>query len=935
MADMGDLLVPCSTKHLDLLSNAFPKRIVIPDTEHRAISVDQLAQILTFIDLHCRSWHDFFQTSPTVGQMLTLEMMNLYHLDAWLIRPATQEHDCSMVELLATKPQTPQWFISHWWGEPVQAFTSCVQLHQEIRQLPGSACYWVCAYANRQHSLSQEVSADPRDSSFFRALKLSEGVLLILDEATPSSGPATPFTRIWCAFEEFVALTAREGDSAVDATRMLLDIAAAEKGKPQLLTDGVALADEEGARRLGAGYPAGKVRSDREKSFPLEVLRAGLTLELEKAQASMEADRIHILNCIAGRPLDEEPLASDPSYDKVNQTLRAIFAVAGWRQAVERDIVEVLKLPEVLGDSQREDLVLDFTGSMGLTDGSAMPLARCLALAPLSTALRRLEVSCRWCPEISHDFLMTLAPAFPTKLEKLVLRFGFAAKKVHEEGLEAVAKAMPRSLTELFLDFADGSHLGDSSLKAIAESLPKTLEHLTLGMAGWVKLTDQGLEFLQHHLPQHLTSLKLDLFIMITATRIGDMGLASLASKLGKLDRLQTLDLSFKGLHIGDGGLSAIAAALPEGLRNLRLVLDKCATLTDAGLSALGEHLPTGLEKLQLFCNDCELLGDGALAAVGSAHLPSLKHLEMAMEGVNFTDAGLAAVKLHKSLRLLSLSLTGAHLQFALCALAQKLPGEVEALHLNLSNCTELQDLGLKALGEALPNLNSLTMSLDNCEKLTDQGLAGCEGVGDGGYAALAKKLPQTLRMLELEPGSSFSTAALATLRQKLLEMPELVLRLDCSYTQVDDELAADLIGAEALSALRRWQPSVTPAVAVAWSEVGELPTLHPAVAPAAATATTAATAPKVVEVEALKPKTLPDVKVKEALSSSSRRPSATPPVLHVANESAARLASNSRPASSSPLPLCGAQVLRQPPSGGLLQNARQVAKAKAKQKQR
>lgn len=37
----------------------------------------------------------------------------------------------------------------------------------------------------------------------------------------------------------FVALTAREGDiTAVDAT-MLLDIAAAEKGKPQLLTDGV------------------------------------------------------------------------------------------------------------------------------------------------------------------------------------------------------------------------------------------------------------------------------------------------------------------------------------------------------------------------------------------------------------------------------------------------------------------------------------------------------------------------------------------------------------------------------------------------------------------------------------------------------------------------------------------------------------------------
>ena len=30
-------------------------------------------------------------------------------------------------------------------------------------------------------------------------------------------------------------------------------------------------------------------------------------------QASMEDDRRHILNCIAGRGLDEEPLADDPS----------------------------------------------------------------------------------------------------------------------------------------------------------------------------------------------------------------------------------------------------------------------------------------------------------------------------------------------------------------------------------------------------------------------------------------------------------------------------------------------------------------------------------------------------------------------------------------------------------------------------------------------
>ena len=64
----------------------------------------------------------------------------------------------------------------------------------------------------------------------------------------------------------FVAMSPRAG------TPLMLDIAATEHGAAQLLTDGVAPADEDGARRLGAGYPAGKVRSDREKHFPLEAL---------------------------------------------------------------------------------------------------------------------------------------------------------------------------------------------------------------------------------------------------------------------------------------------------------------------------------------------------------------------------------------------------------------------------------------------------------------------------------------------------------------------------------------------------------------------------------------------------------------------------------------------------------------------------------------
>ena len=45
------------------------------------------------------------------------------------------------------------------------------------------------AYANNQHDLQAEIQQNPRKTSFYRAIKLCAGVLLILDS------DATPFTR--------------------------------------------------------------------------------------------------------------------------------------------------------------------------------------------------------------------------------------------------------------------------------------------------------------------------------------------------------------------------------------------------------------------------------------------------------------------------------------------------------------------------------------------------------------------------------------------------------------------------------------------------------------------------------------------------------------------------------------------------------------------
>ena len=83
--------------------------------------------------------------------------------------------------------------------EPVSEFLACLEQHARVREMPGSTTYWVCAYANNQHRVEDDIMCNPRSTSFYRAMQMCEGVLLVLDSA------GTPFQRIWCCFEQSIA----------------------------------------------------------------------------------------------------------------------------------------------------------------------------------------------------------------------------------------------------------------------------------------------------------------------------------------------------------------------------------------------------------------------------------------------------------------------------------------------------------------------------------------------------------------------------------------------------------------------------------------------------------------------------------------------------------------------------------------------------------
>ena len=318
-----------------------PKRIA--KTQHRAIRLFQLEALLGHIEKRClrERW-----VSAYSGQPLTPDGVNLYaHLPThhpvlspflslrttpctrasrvpclllrrydgctYVIKPATSLYQCSYVEFVSSdgSRQKPHWVVSHWWGERVYSFCRCLKMHARDRGLDTrEGAYWVCAYASNQWQIGTAVTSDPRDSAFFQAMSIAKGVVSVVD----SSGLS--WRRIWCAYEVATAL-----EWATDVADFKYDIYtsyATGTGSSRAvgITDGLAVTDDASAQR----------KAKREMHFPPEALANALSVQLHKGQATVESDRVQILNAIIGdgRDLDAMPPQEHARFDAMDTLFR-------------------------------------------------------------------------------------------------------------------------------------------------------------------------------------------------------------------------------------------------------------------------------------------------------------------------------------------------------------------------------------------------------------------------------------------------------------------------------------------------------------------------------------------------------------------------------------------------------------------------------------
>ena len=196
-----------------------------------------------------------------------------------------------------------------------------------------------------------------------------------------------------------------------------LDIATVTQRGPQLLTEGLATnADGELEDQFLKHY--------REEVFPFELLQLGWSIEITTAQASVPADFNRIINTINGVPAEQlstvEPDLGHEACERVNRMLRAVFAEAAAGKAAEQPGMLEQAMELLAKDTERTELMLDFSFCLSLTDVIAVGRA----ISQLKS-LQQLTLSFNGCTSLTDVSAVGSGVSQLKSLQQLTLYFSW------------------------------------------------------------------------------------------------------------------------------------------------------------------------------------------------------------------------------------------------------------------------------------------------------------------------------------------------------------------------------------------------------------------------------------------------------------------------------------------------------------------------------
>jgi len=375
------------------MERAEQEKLAVP-VEHRGITLRQLRAIRENIKRRCtpEKWFDDFGK-----ERLRPETVRLYDINKYIILPFTEQTQLSFVSSMPSTigPQIPRWFVSHWWGEPFMEFIACVECFVlDFRDtlncnrgigMTEDTPIWVCAYANNQWDLSDTITIDPFQSGFTRALEAAQyRTLTILDR------DGTVFSRIWCILELFLTFleSSHQGEEEGDqSTRGLWTVYTA----CDMYKDGpvVGRLDQRSAVGLASHREIGY-----EDRFPFDIVAKSLDIKIEKANASVASDRLHILNAIVGNTddFDAAPPETHEEYTVLNNFVIGAFASSIWllQKASQQENKTFWKkmITQLSKSTRRGKMKLDFN-DWKLNENQAVEL---ISRLPLTTYQLKIDM---------------------------------------------------------------------------------------------------------------------------------------------------------------------------------------------------------------------------------------------------------------------------------------------------------------------------------------------------------------------------------------------------------------------------------------------------------------------------------------------------------------------------------------------------------------
>lgn len=316
---------------------------------------------------------------------------------------------------------------------------------------------WICAYGNNQWDLL-DITEDPRQSGFTKALSVAKGkTITILDK------DGMVFTRVWCLFELFLKLIDPQQKKFEEDSEMQVWAVYTAKNHTYEMND--EKEEREAVGIISGGAPCDDGDSDyttaREKSFPYSVLSKALTIKIEDADATVEADRVHILNSIIGKSsndLDCVPPEEHDAYTALNWALKSIFAAsqASLQGAAKEENEDWMAMLGALSKgTKKEDMTFDFGSEGGFSGLTATRAVQLISHLPLTIKLLWIENA-----EFGGEFIESLieqVKIFKNLVEfHLIDTFVGGERGGQEVGVRlAEVLAINTTITEFSLDRTD------------------------------------------------------------------------------------------------------------------------------------------------------------------------------------------------------------------------------------------------------------------------------------------------------------------------------------------------------------------------------------------------------------------------------------------------------------------------------------------------